>query len=189
MPSERAMTDEQKERLLAVYYLCHYGRAVALELCERAARVNQVVSLLTLGCVAGSLLTGAVAFFAIDALKPFWAVLNILSVMLAIWAAIMSYSEKEFEYHTLASSFQKVALAVENFGGYAAYSDSYTRQQIDARATAFHQEYSEIMGRTRREYKRYDDRHTARIDRELRQRIPAGFIREPDEPERTERSS
>jgi hypothetical protein len=182
------VTEEQKRRLFEVYYLCQFGRAVALDLCERAARINQLVSLLALGCVAGSLLTGAVAFFAVDSLKPYWAILNILSVMLAIWAAIMSYSEKEFEYHMLASNFQGLALGVENFSGYAVFSNPFSAQEIDARATAFHAQYGEIMGRTRREYKRYADRHMTRIDQELRQRLQAaGFIKQPDEPGQTTR--
>jgi len=134
------MTEEQRRRLFDVYYLCQFGRAVALDLCERAARVNRLVSLLTLACVAASLLAGGVAWFAADALKAYWAVLNIVAVILAIWAAIMSYSEKEFEYHMLASSFQEIALAVENFSGYAVYSDSFSATEIDRRATAFHAE-------------------------------------------------
>jgi hypothetical protein len=176
------MTEEQKRRLFEVYYLCQFGRAVALDLCERAARVNQFVSLLTLGCVAGSLLAGGVALLAADALKPYWAAINVAAVILAIWAAIMSYSEKEFEYHTLASNFQNLALAVENFSGYAVYSDSFPAGEIDRKATAFHAEYSEVMGRTRREYKRYGDRHAARIDKELRQRMQAaGFVRDAED--------
>jgi hypothetical protein len=184
------MTEEQKRRLFEVFYLCQFGRAVALDLCERAARVNQLVSVLTLACVAGSLLTGAVALLAIDALKPFWAVLNITAVILAIWAAIMSYSEKEFEYHMLASSFQGLALAVENFGGYSVYSGKFSGEEIDTRATAFHAEYSDIMGRTRREYKRYGDRHMTRIDKDLRQRMQAaGFVREADDLRPAQRTS
>lgn len=46
------MTQEQKKRLFDVLYLCRFRRAVALDLCEPAALVNQVVSLLTLACVA-----------------------------------------------------------------------------------------------------------------------------------------
>jgi len=184
------MTREQKGRLFDVLYLCHFGRAVALDLCERAARINQIVSLLTLICVAGSLLTGGIAFLAADALKPYWAALNTLSVMMAIWAAIMSYSEKEFEYHMLASSFQNLALAVENFSGYAVYGNAYSTLEIDNKAAAFHAQYSDIMGRTRREYKRYSDRHVARIDKELRERMQAaGFVREGDEPPQDKRTT
>ena len=81
----------------------------------------------------------------------------------------------------LASSFQGIALAVENFSGYAVYSNSFSATEIDRKATAFHAEYSDLMGRTRREYKRYGDRHAARIDQELRQRMQAaGFLRETD---------
>jgi hypothetical protein len=181
------MTEDQRRRLFEVYYLCHFGRAVALDLCERAARINQLVALLTLAGAAGSLLTGAVALFAIDGLKPYWAVLNIVAVVLAIWAAIMSYSEKEFEYHTLASNFQGIALEVENFSGYAVYGDTFSASEIDRKATAFHAEYSELMGRTRREYKRYSDRHAPRIDAELRQRMQAaGFARETDRPRQSD---
>lgn len=56
------------------------------------------------GCVAadpglcrGALLTGGIAFLETETFKRYWAVLNTLSVVMAIWAAIMSYSEKEFE--------------------------------------------------------------------------------------------
>jgi len=54
---------------------------------RRAARIKRIVPLFTLACVAGSLLAGAVAFLAADALKPYWAVFNVLSVIMAIWAA------------------------------------------------------------------------------------------------------
>ena len=125
------MTEAQRARLFAVYYRCHFGRAVALDLCERTARVNRLIALLTLGCVAGSLLTGTIAFFAADWLKPGWAALNVGSVLMAIWAAIMSYSEKEFDYHQLAASFQKLALEVENFNGFAVFSGSFAEGDID----------------------------------------------------------
>jgi len=176
------MTQEQKKRLFDVLYLCQFGRAVALDLCERAALVNQVVSLLTLACVAGALLTGGIAFLETETFKPYWAVPNTLSVVMAIWAAIMSYSEKEFEYHMPASSFQNLALAVENFSGYAAHGNAYAAREIDNKAAGFHAQYSDIMGRTRREYKRYGDRHVARIDKELRERMrAAGFVQDVDE--------
>jgi len=168
--------------LFDVYYLSRYGRAVALELSQRAARINRIASLLTLACVAASLLAGGVAFLAADALKPYWAVLNVASVVVAMWAAIMSYSEKEFEYDSLASRFQELALAVEHFSQYAVYSDKYSPEQIDGSATEFHQQYGAIMSRTKREYKRYDDRHMERINAELRGRLPAWFIREPGDP-------
>ena len=175
------MTEAQRARLFAVYYRCHFGRAVALDLCERTARVNRLIALLTLGCVAGSLLTGTIAFFAADWLKPGWAALNVGSVLMAIWAAIMSYSEKEFDYHQLAASFQKLALEVENFNGFAVFSGSFAEGDIDVKATAFHDEYSAIMTRTRREYKLHSDRHADRIDLEVRQRIRANeFARAAD---------
>jgi hypothetical protein len=75
------MTEEQRRRLFEVYSLCQFGRTVALDLCERAARINRIAALLTLACVAGSLLAGGIAFLAQDAFKPYWAVLNIAAVM------------------------------------------------------------------------------------------------------------
>jgi hypothetical protein len=131
--------------LFDVLYRWHNGRAAALDLCERAAWVTQVVALLTLACVAGSLLTGGIAFLAAHGLKPYWATLNIVSVVMAIWAAIMSYSDKEFEYHMLAGSFPSLALAVENFGGYAVHGNADSEQEIDGKAAAFHAQFSEVM--------------------------------------------
>ena len=51
----------------------------------------------------------------------------------------------------LASSFQNLALAVENFSGYAVHGNAYAAQEIDNKAAGFHAQYSDIMGRTRRE--------------------------------------
>ncbi len=82
----------------------------------------------------------------------------------------------------LASSFQNLALAVENFSGYAVHGNAYAAQEIDNKAAGFHAQYSDIMGRTRREYKRCGDRHMARIDKELRERMrAAGFVQDVDE--------
>jgi hypothetical protein len=171
------MTQAQRQRLFAVFYLCRFGRAVALDLCERAARINRIVALLNLGCIAGSLLTGSIAYFGSDILKPYWAGLSVLAVVVALWAAIQSYSEKEFDSHQLASRFEQLALSVENFSSYAVHNEGIAARDIDSKATAFHADYSQIMGSTRREYKLYADRHSARIDHELRRQMQAaGFV-------------
>jgi hypothetical protein len=81
----------------------------------------------------------------------------------------------------LASNFQGIALEVENFSGYAVYGGTFPVNEIDRKAMAFHAVYSGLMGRTRREYKRYSDRHAGRADAELRQRMQAtGFTRDTD---------
>ena len=81
----------------------------------------------------------------------------------------------------MAASFQKLALEVENFNGFAVFSGSFAEGDIDVKATAFHDEYSAIMTRTRREYKLHSDRHADRIDLEVRQRIRANeFARAAD---------
>lgn len=137
-------------------------RTVALELSARAAFVNKLVSLLTLAGVFGALSTGTFAFFGQDAVKPYWAMLNVVSVVLAVWAAMMSYAQWEFEYHELASRFQALGLRIENFT-YAARGSSMVAEDIDLQAARFHGEYSDIMDRTRQEYKQFSDRNEQRI--------------------------
>lgn len=121
-------------------------------------------------------------------MRPFWVVLNIASVIVAMWAAIMSYSQKEFEYDSLASRFQELALAIEHFSQYAVYSDKHTSEEIDASASDFHLRYGSIISRTRSEYKRYDYLHEERINREVTKRIPPWLIVYSDEQQPATRS-
>jgi hypothetical protein len=129
------------------------------------------ISFLLLATVFGSLATGTISFLSTPDFKTYWAILSIFSTILGLWAAIMSYSEREFEYQSLSSRFLELALRIESFSGYSAMLNEISAQEIDNKASTFYGEYADILNHTRPYFSIYSDEHEQGITQRLNDRL------------------